>query len=132
MTRYAKRPDNTQAAVEITLPWPPAVLSANSRASRFERAGAISDARLEALLLAEKNGLHLMKLPDGPLGTILTFHFPNDRRRDADNCLGMMKAALDGLCEALEIDDARLWPITLERGKNVTGGQVIVRIGNHF
>ena len=115
--------------IEITLPWPPAILSANSRANRFERAEAIRMARAHAKYEAHRAGFQHVAFQEGPLGMTLIFHFPDDRHRDADNCLSRMKAALDGLCDALDIDDERLWPITLERGPNVTGGQIVIRIG---
>ena len=115
--------------VEIILPWPPAILSANSRANRFEKAEAVCAARAQAKGEAHLTGFQHAAFQDGPLGMTLTFCFPDNRHRDADNCLSSMKAALDGLCDALDINDERLWPITLERGGNVTGGQVIIRIG---
>ena len=48
-----------------------------------------------------------------------------------DNCLASLKGALDGIADALSIDDERLLPILLDRGLNVPGGQVVIRIGDN-
>ena len=117
--------------VEIALPWPPAVLSANSRANRFERAAAIQQSRAQAKYEAYASGFEKAAFLDGPIGMTLIFHFPDNRRRDADNCLSRMKAVLDGLCDAFEINDERLWPITLKRGQNIAGGRVVIKIGDN-
>ena len=59
----------------------------------------------------------------------ITFCEPNKRARDLDGMLSALKPTLDGVAEALEIDDKKFNPITLRRGDVVTGGQVILKIG---
>ena len=80
--------------MEITLPWPDPELSPNSHISRYDKAEAVRAARLEALVLARNAGAHLVELPEGRIGMTIIFHFPDDRRRDIDNCLASMRAAL--------------------------------------
>ena len=126
MTRYARR---QQTMISITLPWPDPALSPNSRISRYDKAEAMRAVRLEARALARNAGAHLVGFPEGRIGMTVTFYFPDDRRRDIDNCLASLKGALDGIADALGIDDERLLPILLDRGLNVPGGQVVVRIG---
>ena len=116
--------------IEIILPWPAAGLSPNARMNRYDKAGIISDSKTEAMVEARNQGWELIRFPDGRIPMMLIFHFPDNRHRDADNCLASMKAALDGLCDALDINDERLWPITLDRGENIKGGQVVIRKGD--
>lgn len=59
----------------------------------------------------------------------LEFCPPTKRKFDRDNALAAMKGALDGLAQALEIDDSQFEPILLRRGQPTPGGVVIVRIG---
>ena len=106
------------------------MLSPNSHISRYDKAEAVRTARLEALALARNAGAHLMQFPEGRIGMTITFYFPDDRRRDIDNCLASLKGALDGIADALGINDERLLPVLLDRGLNVPGGQVVVRIGD--
>ena len=115
--------------IEITLPWPAAGLSPNARMNHMAKWEIAQAARATAKLAAIAAGWKLARFPDGRIPMTLVFHFPDNRHRDADNCLASMKPALDGLCDALEINDERLWPITLDHGKNVKAGQVVVRIG---
>jgi len=69
-----------------------------------------------------------VELPDGPIPVALTFHPPDRHRRDWDNLFGSMKAGLDGIAQALEVDDNRFRP-RLEVGDVVRGGVVIVTVG---
>lgn len=45
----------------------------------------------------------------------ITYHLPGNRKRDADNLLAASKAALDGVADALRINDNLFNPITVER-----------------
>ena len=44
---------------------------------------------------------------DGPIHVSLTFFPPNRARRDLDGCIASCKAYLDGLSDALGVDDNR-------------------------
>lgn len=45
----------------------------------------------------------------------ITYHLPGNRKRDADNLLAASKAAIDGMADALRINDNVFNPITVER-----------------
>jgi crossover junction endodeoxyribonuclease RusA len=45
-----------------------------------------------------------------------------------DNLLASMKAGLDGLADALGVDDSR-WRLLIEMGEPVKGGCVCVKVG---
>ncbi len=60
----------------------------------------------------------------------LTFVMPDKRFRDLDNCLAAAKAALDGLSDALMVNDKLFHPITVSRevGTRKTA-KLIIEIG---
>ncbi len=65
---------------------------------------------------------------DPPVSLEITFHPPDERRRDLDNCLASIKLGLDGIAEALGIDDRHFHPITIDWGEVVKGGRVDILI----
>ena len=60
-----------------------------------------------------------------------TIYRPVSRRRDADNFWAGMKSALDGVANALEVDDSRfaLMPIAWEKGEDRTVLTIEVKDG---
>lgn len=66
-------------------------------------------------------------MPDGPLLLELTFYRPDRRSYDRDNLTARMKAGLDGVCDALCIDDKRFTTVVV-RVADETGGFVLVEI----
>jgi crossover junction endodeoxyribonuclease RusA len=101
--------------MRLILPLPPASLSPNKRNhwAVTSKAKKIERERAHALTLQ-----WLAKA--GRQATIsdhlkITYHLPGNRKRDADNLLAASKAALDGMADALRIDDGAFNPITVER-----------------
>ena len=109
----------------VTLPWPPAVLSPNSRAHWGRKAKAAAKARGDARILCQAVGIRA--LPWSAMAVSITFYPPDRRRRDADNMLSSSKAVLDGLADATGVDDSR-WSISIKRGAPRRGGAVAVEI----
>jgi crossover junction endodeoxyribonuclease RusA len=107
----------------ILLPWPSPKLSPNARLHHMAKARAVQKARGDARLLA------LGKRPDfpesGPIPVRITFCPPDRRRRDRDNMISSLKAAVDGIAECFGVDDARFVP-TYAVGEPVKGGCVEV------
>ena len=56
----------------------------------------------------------------------LTFHPPDKRKRDWDNLIAQMKSGLDGLADALKVDDSK-WRISIEVSPEI-GGMVKVKV----
>jgi crossover junction endodeoxyribonuclease RusA len=81
---------------------------------------------MEAYTLACVAGVH-RAAPEFP-NVKVTFHPPDNRRRDTDNMLASCKASLDGLALAMGVDDAD-WNLTIARADPVKGGAVVVEIG---
>jgi crossover junction endodeoxyribonuclease RusA len=57
----------------------------------------------------------------------ITFHPPDKRHRDRDNMIASCKALMDGLSDALGVDDRHFIP-TYEVCNTITGGAVIVSL----
>lgn len=64
---------------------------------------------------------------DGNLRTELMFYKPTRRSMDHDNLLARMKAGLDGVADALAIDDRRFNPLIIRVADEI-GGYVLMRI----
>jgi crossover junction endodeoxyribonuclease RusA len=103
--------------VKVTLPWPDKGLFPNRKNGRHW--GAVSGLKTvathEAWALAKAAQKGAQAPREGEVAVTLTFHFPDGRKRDADNLLAAMKPYIDGVSLALDIDDSRFWPITLNR-----------------
>lgn len=67
------------------------------------------------------------KFPDGLIDVKVIFYPPNKRRRDMDNMLASIKAALDAVSEAWGVDDSR-FRLTLEVACVVKGGSVLLEV----
>lgn len=106
----------------ITLPWPHRNLSSNARVHWRRRADAVKGYRQDAHTLA--------KVARASGDTLdFTFHPPNNIRRDAHNMPHMMKAAIDGIADAMGRDDSEFRCIFPSKFSEVVkGGAVVVTI----
>lgn len=110
---------------EIRLPWPPSELSPNSRLhwTKLARAKKIYREVCWAATLDQK-----ARVPqDAKLRTELLFYRPSRREMDHDNLLARMKSGLDGVADALGINDRRFRPITVDVAEEI-GGFVLLRL----
>lgn len=110
--------------MNIKLPFPPASLSPNKRLHWAALAKHKKAYRAECFLKAKSQGVG--KSSAGKLHVSLTFHPPDKRRRDQDNMLAAMKSGLDGLSDAIGVDD-RNWQISFQVADQ-TGNFVSVEI----
>ena len=115
--------------LRVILPWPPRALSPNSRPphwavlSKAKRAYR-SACHYEALAAGWRMGTFAA---DDRLHVRLMFVPPDRRRRDMDNLIAAMKSGLDGLADALGVDDSR-WTLTCGVEDGI-GGMVRVCVG---
>ena len=116
--------------LRVILPWPPRALSPNCRpphlsvlakAKRAYRAAC----HVEAMAAGWRKGAFA---PTDRLHVRLTFVLPDRRRRDMDNMIAAMKSGLDGLADALGVDDNR-WTLTCAIDEANIGGMVRVEVG---
>lgn len=117
--------------MRVTLSWPSRALSPNGRAHPIAkwRAGKAYKHEawalaLEAAPVGERAALALCEALD----VRLTFHPKDGNRPDADNAVASVKAALDGIAEALGVDDARFRLAAPVIAGAVKGGRVVVEI----
>jgi crossover junction endodeoxyribonuclease RusA len=123
----ADEPGEFILMLTIVLPWPDSRVSPNARTHWAPKSKIKAQERQAAKIIALSSGYE--SLGDGDIPLSIEFCPPDLRHRDRDNCLASCKAMLDGVADALNINDSRFEPITLRRGAVVKGGQVIVRIG---
>jgi len=65
---------------------------------------------------------------EGPWHVVLVFTPPDRRTYDRDNLVARMKAGIDGMCDALMIDDKDFDTLTAKVDAGRIGGFVRVRI----
>jgi crossover junction endodeoxyribonuclease RusA len=115
--------------VVLILSWPARPLWQNSHAHWAAKAKATKAARREACVLAQQAALHRL----GAISANLEFEFhpPNrSRATDIQNMPATMKAAIDGIADAMGVDDKVFnqpkWPDTF--GPKSEIGHVLVRV----
>jgi crossover junction endodeoxyribonuclease RusA len=112
----------------VRLNWPAPGLNPNSRLHWSRKSRLVKTARQAAWgATLEKFG-SLNRLPKGSRVYLeMVFCPPDKRRRDADNIIASLKASLDGISDALGIDDSK-FVSTYSMGEPVKGGAVIVTV----
>lgn len=112
--------------MQITLAWPPAELSPNSRLHWARVAKAKKSYRNACALEAVMQGVKRTTAPR--LRLALEFVPPTRRTPDLDNLLARMKSGIDGLADVLGLDDRR-WEFSISRSETpIKGGIVRVTI----
>lgn len=105
----------------IVLMWPPIELSPNSRyhwAVKSRRAKAYREAAGWATRAAK------VKVEGkGAIDLHISFYPPSKRRYDLDNLLASIKNGIDGIADALGVDDNR-FRLRIERCAVIKGGEV--------
>lgn len=115
--------------MKIRLSWPPRALSPNGRPNRWEKARATKAHRREAWGATLEQPLAERARFAGAVKVHvhMTFH-PKDRNRpDERNAVASMKAAEDGIADALGVND-RGFVITHEIAEPRKGGAVVVEV----
>jgi crossover junction endodeoxyribonuclease RusA len=101
-------------------------LSPNARVHWAKLASVKKTYRLACAWQAKEQGAKLNRT-DRPVLLEMEFYKPNRRAMDRDNLLARMKAGLDGVCDALGIDD-RIFSVVTIRVSDQIGGFVKVRL----
>lgn len=115
--------------ITLTLPWPPVELSPNRPGHWAKKAKAKKAYRTACKAICEAYPYQGGSLPpDALLSVSMRFHPPSRRRYDWDNLMARMKSGLDGVAQALGVDDAIFRP-SMEIGEPMPpDGQVFVVI----
>ena len=110
---------------EVTFDWFPKALNPNWRGHWSKKAKAAKAYRYDCFILALKGNLDVDW--EGPVNVSLTFHPPDKRRRDLDNCIASVKNLLDGVADALAVNDSR-FRLSCWIGEPVNNGSVHVAV----
>ncbi|HMZ86789.1 MAG TPA: endonuclease [Giesbergeria sp.] len=110
--------------LQLTLPWPPADLSPNSRGHWSKLARAKKAYRAACAWTAKEQGAQ--RIEAERLHVSLVFYPPSRRAFDLDNMLARMKSGLDGLADVLGVDDKH-WSLSIARAETI-GGMVRVEV----
>jgi crossover junction endodeoxyribonuclease RusA len=113
--------------ISFDIPWPHPDLSPNARVHRMAVSGVRKSYRSHCGWLAVKAHADAGRPQLGAVTVSLAFHAPDKRRRDLDNALASIKAGLDGIADAIGVDDHK-WGLAIKFGDPIPGGSVAVTI----
>lgn len=112
----------------ITLPWPDKGLSPNARAHWRKVAKLRAIQRLECFA-ETRHQIGTPRIREGATFLVLLTFCPADRRkRDRDNLGASMKSALDGVADALGINDSQFVQVAYRVGEPAAEACVRVEI----
>lgn len=117
--------------IEFTLPWPLSQLSPNARLHWAKVARAKKQYRKAcwATCLEQLPGQSLSPVGEKSGLTLkLTFVPPDRRSYDRDNLMARMKSGIDGMCDAMKIDDKVFHTVISTVAADLIGGFVKVTI----
>lgn len=96
--------------IQFDLPWPSKDLSPNARIHHMAHYRAKKVFRETCYWTTARAGV---RLGQTPYRLDLVFFAPDARRRDRDNLLASMKSGLDGMAQALGVDDSHFDPVSV-------------------
>lgn len=114
--------------MQITLPWFDKGLSPNARIHWAQKAKLTKQARYEGWLAVIEAGYSAVSL-DGYTGKLhlwISYYAKTRNYPDVDNCLSGSKAYLDGIAQALGVNDRRFIPHPTVMDE--TGGKIVIKI----
>lgn len=106
--------------MEISLLWPPKELSPNARNHWAVIARAKRIYRTECWAATKEVSKSLALIGNYKIPLEVTFYPPSKRHYDLDNCLASIKAGLDGIADALQVNDHRFL-LTVSMAPEVMG-----------
>lgn len=121
----AWRPNATQ----LRLPFPPSELMPNNKNGKHWGAthAVKKKYREDCFYLTKHMGKDF--IDDGEaIRVTLIYLMPDKRQRDVDNLLAASKAGLDGVAEALGVNDSQFQPISVYRFPGEKPGLLIVQL----
>jgi crossover junction endodeoxyribonuclease RusA len=107
--------------MKVIYPYPPNALSPNARAHWSEIAKHKKQVRADANYMTRINQVRVD--PEKPVMLAITFRPSTKAAYDIDNAFARCKALIDGIADALKVDD-RHFTYQLARGEPMKGGAV--------
>ena len=117
--------------IEIVLGWPPSDLSPNKRLHWAKLAAAKKQYRKNCLSASREQLKKYRGVTENipeKLVLEMTFIPPDRRSYDRDNLVARMKAGIDGLSDALRINDKQFNTVISTMDQDYLGGFVKIRI----
>lgn len=119
--------------LEIKLPWPHKSLFPNAKGGRHWSAFQVQKQKARTVgLMLTKTALGTRKVELSEREPLrITFYMPNRIRRDVDGMHGAIKHHLDGIAQALGVDDSIFRPVVIDVDLDpAKKGFVLVEVGN--
>lgn len=122
---------NRTATITVELPFPDRRLNPNnSKGKHWAATVALRKAaRADAMLLTKAAGADTCFAAGEEVELSITFIQPDRRARDRDNLLAACKPMLDGVADALGVNDSQFEPVTIRREYGKKPGAVLIEIG---
>jgi len=117
--------------IEVVLGWPPTDLSPNARKHWAVVAKAKRQYRKDCFSVSKEQLKKYREVTENIpeiLVLEMTFIPPDRRSYDRDNLVARMKSGIDGLADALKINDKRFNTVISTMDSNYLGGFVRIRI----
>ena len=110
----------------IVLPWPPKELSPNGRVHRLKKAAVAKKYREACFWITKESKV---KISDKRVPISIIFYEPDRRSRDLDNMLAAIKSGIDGMADALGVNDKIFRPLTIDVADQI-GGMIKIQFSN--
>lgn len=117
------------SALTFTLPFPDKALWPNGRAHWGAKSRAVKSHRADAWAAAKAAGLKAG--PYSRVSIAITVHPKTRHPIDRDNCVSASKAALDGIADALGVDDRHFDTPSVSFGEPIKGGLFEITVTPH-
>lgn len=117
-------------AYTFTLPFPAKILWPNGRGHWAEKARAVKSHRGGAWAMARLEGITGLDR-DGRFSIAVTVHPKTRHPIDRDNCVAALKSYLDGIADAIGVDDRTFDTPTIAFGEPIKGGLMRVTVQSH-
>lgn len=104
--------------LEIKLPWPHKSLFPNAKGGRHWSTFQVQKQKARTVgLMLTKTALDVHKIEFSEREPLrITFYMPSRIRRDVDGMHGAIKHHLDGIAQALGVDDSIFRPVVIDVG----------------
>lgn len=113
--------------VSFTLPFPAKALWPNGRAHWAEKSRNVAKHRLWAFMAAVAAGAPKAD-PEGRVSVAVTVHPKTRHPIDRDNCVAALKSQIDGIADALGVDDRTFDTPSIAFAEPVKGGLFAVTL----
>ena len=114
----------------VSLPFPDASLFPNRKNGKhWTVTKEIKRLARECAVKATEHAYGTFSQHDGTIPISIVFVGPDGRHRDLDNCLAAAKPQIDGIADALGVNDRLFRPILVDYIKGDAPGAMIVAIG---